>query len=874
MLRKLLFVGVSLFTITLLSAQNFENAIEDKLRSEVAEGNLNQEDVSDFEIDSYHYSKSTNTNNVYVLQRYQGIPIFNSIGVFAIRNQEVLHFTNSFENNLQNKINTTSASISPLEAINSAANQLGLESPTNLSLIDARSNSQFLFNKGEISFDDIPVKLVYQKNIDTNQLLLAWDLSIHAKNNNDWWSVRVDAQSGEIISTHNWTISCSQSHEHKTKTPTEKNIAFHNRSNSESAYESFSSATDGAIYNVYPIPVESPNHGQRSLEIDPADELASPFGWHDTDGIAGAEFTITRGNNVWAQEDRAGNNSAGYAPDGGDDLIFDFPLAFDAPPAVYEDAAITNLFYWNNVLHDVWYKYGFNEEAGNFQQTNYSDEGFGNDFVFADAQDGQGLNNASFGTPPDGNNPSMTMFLWSPSGPEGSPLSIESPATIAGDISGSQATFGPILTAVPITEDLVLIDDINSFGTDYLACGGFILNSSAITGKIAVVRRGECTFVTKVQEAQDAGAAAVIVVNNEGGTFNMGGTSTTINIPSIMISQVDGEALISELEDGVNINATLVNDGPYLIDGDFDNGIISHEFGHGVSNRLTGGRFQTNCLFNEEQMGEGWSDYMGLMMTMKSTDLGPNGRGYGTFAVSQPITGNGIRPTPYSTDTNVNPFTYDITNNTNLSLPHGMGYVWAQMLWDMTWDLIDEYGFDPNLYNGTGGNNIAMQLVTDGLKLQSCSPGFIDGRDAILMADELTNDGANKCLIWQAFADRGLGWSADQGDSNNRLDQVEAFDMPPVDELDCETFSNETFDADEFKIWPNPAGNFVNIQLNSTISGDVNIEIFNINGRRVASIQKEAAQEIRLNIDELNAGVYLVKVISNEANYTKKLLVK
>jgi hypothetical protein len=273
-------------------------------------------------------------------------------------------------------------------------------------------------------------------------------------------------------------------------------------------------------------------------------------------------------------------------------------------------------------------------------------------------------------------------------------------------------------------------------------------------------------------------------------------------------------------------------------------------------------------------MGEGWSDYMGLLMTMKSTDLGPNGRGYGTFAVSQPITGNGIRPTPYSTDTNVNPFTYDITNNTNLSLPHGMGYVWAQMLWDMTWDLIDEYGFDPNLYNGTGGNNIAMQLVTDGLKLQSCSPGFIDGRDAILMADELTNDGANKCLIWQAFADRGLGWSADQGDSNNRLDQVEAFDMPPVDELDCETFSNETFDADEFKIWPNPAGNFVNIQLNSTISGDVDIEIFNINGKKVANFQKEAAQEIRLNIDELNAGVYLVKVISNEANYTKKLLVK
>ena len=95
----------------------------------------------------------------------------------------------------------------------------------------------------------------------------------------------------------------------------------------------------------------------------------------------------------------------------------------------------------------------------------------------------------------------------------------------------------------------------------------------------------------------------------------------------------------------------------------------------------------------------------------------------------------------------------------------------------MTWLLIDEYGFDPDLYNGTGGNNIAIQLVMDGMKLQSCSPGFVDGRDAILEADELANDGANRCLIWDAFSNRGLGYSADQGNSFNRADQVEAFDL-------------------------------------------------------------------------------------------------
>ncbi len=44
-------------------------------------------------------------------------------------------------------------------------------------------------------------------------------------------------------------------------------------------------------------------------------------------------------------------------------------------------------------------------------------------------------------------------------------------------------------------------------------------------------------------------------------------------------------------------------------DGDLDNGIIVHEYGHGVSNRLAGGPANTSCLNNQEQMGEGWSDY-------------------------------------------------------------------------------------------------------------------------------------------------------------------------------------------------------------------------------------------------------------------------
>ncbi len=102
------------------------------------------------------------------------------------------------------------------------------------------------------------------------------------------------------------------------------------------------------------------------------------------------------------------------------------------------------------------------------------------------------------------------------------------------------------------------------------------------------------------------------------------------------------------------------------------------------------------------------------------------------------------------------------------------------MLWDLYWAMVDQYGFDSDIYQGNGGNNLAMQLVIDGIKLQPCAPGFVDVRDAILLADQVNSGGANQCLIWEVFARRGLGYSADQGQSTSRSDGVSAFDLPPT----------------------------------------------------------------------------------------------
>ncbi|HEX2142299.1 MAG TPA: M36 family metallopeptidase, partial [Candidatus Limnocylindria bacterium] len=145
--------------------------------------------------------------------------------------------------------------------------------------------------------------------------------------------------------------------------------------------------------------------------------------------------------------------------------------------------------------------------------------------------------------------------------------------------------------------------------------------------------------------------------------------------------------------------------------------------------------------------------------------------------------GPGIRPTPYSRDMAVNGSTYQtvITDaGGTLSIPHGVGYVWATMLWEMYGNLVDEHSFSGDIYadSTAGGNNLALQLVIDGLKFQPCSPGFVQGRDAILDADMALTGGDNQCLIWEAFAKRGLGVSAEQRSSKKANDGTAAFDLP------------------------------------------------------------------------------------------------
>ena len=102
----------------------------------------------------------------------------------------------------------------------------------------------------------------------------------------------------------------------------------------------------------------------------------------------------------------------------------------------------------------------------------------------------------------------------------------------------------------------------------------------------------------------------------------------------------------------------------------------------------------------------------------------------GAYALFQDDrSGAGIQPRRYSRDMAIQPFTYDSikTGDGSADLartPHGLGHGWAAVLWDVTWDLIDKHGFNPNVYEAwdTGGNNRALQYVTDGLKSRAAAP--------------------------------------------------------------------------------------------------------------------------------------------------------
>ncbi len=504
-----------------------------------------------------------------------------------------------------------------------------------------------------------------------------------------------------------------------------------------------------------------------------------PISTNDPWLAAGA--TETRGNNADAYADIAspdgfgtGDIRAATTAAGKFDRTYD---TAQTPKATADQsaAAVTQLFYNVNFLHDWFYDVGFNEASGNAQDNNFGRGGLGADSLRAEAQDSSGTNNANMRTPADGQRPVMQMYVFRAANGI-SEARVTSPATLAKAYTPGVATFGP--TTFNVTGELALVND--GVGTPGDGCEAPF--AAGTSGKIAVIDRGggTCTIPQRVANAAAAGAIGVLVVNNVTGTApSLTGTATGATLPVLSVTLADGTAMKSALATGT-VSMKLTRAAMTDRDGTLDNAIVAHEWGHYISNRLVG---NSVGLSNNQgrSMGEGWGDFHAMLMVVREGDDALPGNanfngvyglsGYATLIFGYDGYYYGIRRTPYSTDFAKNaltfkhiqsgtalPTTHPISGwlvGSNNAEVHNAGEIWAQMLWECYAALLR----DKTRLSFSEANKRMRSYLVAGYKLTPSAPTFLEARDAILAAAS-AKDSDDFVLLAKAFAKRGAGIGA------------------------------------------------------------------------------------------------------------------
>lgn len=827
---------------------------EEMLRSYLSKNESFKGYPFDFRIVNEDHSQSLNVNIVNVQQYYSGTAIYRSLAKAVIKERKVI----SFHHNFKKSTTVSSKKEIPIEAAFQAAlGSLNIADPARYKLLDDKKD---FYNPS--THEVLSAKFYFEQG---NELIPARQFFILIPERYENWSVLVNLENGEILEKTNQIRKCDIAIE---DTQTHTSHSFYDEKLASTSPINYTFNIPTATYNVFKLPVEAPTFGSRSLVSDPWDILASPLGWH-SDGTT--NYTITRGNNVHAF------SPPDFSPDGGSSLSFNFPYQESATTSAYDNksAAVTNLFYMNNMLHDIFYKFGFTESARNFQMNNFNNGGLGSDAVQALAFNDEGLNGAMFSPGVErtvnGVNqvqaPGMYLSLYVDTNEiinqqrlfYNAPADAVSRPAVA---SGIAMDFGPQIMDIPVTGDIGIPSDPTGCTTPI---------AGSLIGKIALVTHAGCDYPVKVKNAEDAGSIGAIVYRTDASLpeHMEDNNNTPISIPSIMIGKTEGEFIAGKIGAGEPVNVSLKDLAINYKNSSFDSGVMAHEYGHGVSERLTGQGY--DCLNNIEQMGEGWSDFFGLMLTNTPGYTANTARGIGTYILYQGTAGLGIRNKKYSTAFSVNNYTYA---DTNISQgPHALGEIWATILWDLHWKFAAKYGYSHDIAaNPNSGSAKVFQLVMDGLKLQPCSPDFVSGRNAILQADQLTG-GIDQCDIWEVFAKRGVGVNASSGTSADLTDQVEDFSVPSTCNV-LATHETKTL-VKEYSIYPNPARNEFFINFPAKTLGKVSIEIYDMSGKLVSSENKISPDAKKaVSTDKLISGTYMVKVKGLGFDATSKVIIK
>lgn len=168
----------------------------------------------------------------------------------------------------------------------------------------------------------VPARQAYVQ-LDDGSLQLVWDLQVEMEDN--WFHGQVNAHDGSVVALMDWV-------------------------------------SDATHYRVFPFGINDPSEGGQELLTDPHDPVASPDGWQVQTSVKGRSLTFneTVGNNVYAHENFEGGSSwknnqrpKGVVLEDGS-LSFDYKARVDVDePKTYINAAVTNLFYLNNMVMEL-----------------------------------------------------------------------------------------------------------------------------------------------------------------------------------------------------------------------------------------------------------------------------------------------------------------------------------------------------------------------------------------------------------------------------------------------------------------------------------------------------------------------------------------
>ena len=267
---------------------------------------------------------------------------------------------------------------------------------------------------------------------------------------------------------------------------------------------------------------------------------------------------------------------------------------------------------------------------------------------------------------------------------------------------------------------------------------------------------------------------------------------------------------------------------PPCVDGDYDAGVIGHEYTHMIENRMIG-KGANRSGHHAGAMGESAGDLLAIEQLNEHGNIATDGanryatgtyatgnkqRGIRNYAGNWPATGVFPAPgvLPQIDPLNFSDIGYDLTG----PQVHADGEIWTATNFDVRKALAAKYQAqypegDQALQEQCAkgqvavdrcpGNRRWIQLVVDSFLLMPTNPTMVDARNAQLAADTMRFGGANQAELWRAYARRGLGEDASATNGTGRTAGVESDTNPlpdfaaPDEDNATITFAATTRDA-------------------------------------------------------------------------------